>query len=116
MSEFLILIYDAEAPYAQAKPALWHEVIQAHQQFAEHVAEQGGRILGSRAVQPTSTATSIRGGAVTDGPFVDTAEAFCGYYLVEAGDLDQAHEIARRCPAKFGGVEVRPIMPTPVAA
>ncbi len=33
MSEYLILIYDAEAPYANASPELWQEVMQAHQQF-----------------------------------------------------------------------------------
>ena len=33
MSEYLILIYDAEAPYANASPELWQEVMQAHQRF-----------------------------------------------------------------------------------
>jgi hypothetical protein len=115
MSEYLILIYDAEAPYASATAELWQEVMQAHQQFAEHVAEKGGRILSSRALQPTQTASTIRNDVVSEGPFVDTPEAFCGYYLIEADDLDHAREIAGRCPAKFGGVEVRPIMPTPVS-
>ena len=33
-----------------------------------------------------------------------------GYYLVEAPDLDEALAIAKLCPARFGGVEVRPVM------
>ena len=116
MSEFLILIYDAEAPYANATPELWREVKQSHERFAQRVVEKGGQILGSRALQPTQTASSIRDGLVGAGPFVDTALTFCGYYLIEATDFEQAVEIARECPAKFGGVEVRPIMPTPTAA
>jgi hypothetical protein len=115
MSEYLILIYDAEAPYANASPELWQEVMAAHQQFAEHVVELGGDIRGSRALQPTPTAVSIRGDDVSSRPFVDTAEAFCGYYLIEADNLDHAVRIAKHCPARFGGVEVRPIMPTPVS-
>ncbi|MCW2861276.1 MAG: hypothetical protein JWP48_2984, partial [Actinoallomurus sp.] len=52
----------------------------------------------------------IRDDVVTDGPFAETKEALGGYYLVEARDLDQALEIAKLCPARFGGVEVRPVM------
>ena len=110
MSEFLVLIYDAEEPYENAPPDLWEEVFQAHREFAEYVVEKGGAL---RALQPTSTATTVRDGDARPGPFVDTPEVFCGYYLIEANDADHAVEIAQRCPAKFGGVEVRPIMPTP---
>jgi hypothetical protein len=112
MSEFLILIYDEEAPYANANEELWQEVMDAHQRFTQEVGEKGGRIVGSRATQPTNTARSIREDGVADGPFVDTPKAFCGYYLIDANDLDHAVEIATGCPAKFGGVEVRPVMPT----
>jgi hypothetical protein len=35
----------------------------------------------------------------------------CGYYLIDAKDLDQALGIAARVPsAKIGSIEVRPIM------
>ena len=61
---------------------------------------------------PTTTATSIRGDVVTDGPFAETKEALGGFYLIEATDLDQALAISKLCPAPFGGVEVRPIMDT----
>jgi hypothetical protein len=58
-----------------------------------------------------ATATSIRGGSeVTDGPFVETKEVLGGYYLVEAPDLDAALAVGKLCPARFGGVEVRPVM------
>ncbi|MDQ2743736.1 MAG: YciI family protein [Chloroflexota bacterium] len=112
MSEYAILIYDNETPYATFSPAQWQEVFEAHSRFAGQVVAKGGTLLGQRALQPTRTATSIRGGVVTDGPFVDTTEPFCGYYLIEAADMDQAVDIAKLCPARFGGVEVRPIMKT----
>jgi hypothetical protein len=47
---------------------------------------------------------------VTDGPFLETKEALGGFYVVEARDLDHALEIAKGCPAPFGGVEVRPVV------
>jgi hypothetical protein len=111
MAEYLILIYEAEAGYANA-PEVWPEVGAAHTRFAQQVGEHGAKMLGGNALQPTSTATSIRGDVVTDGPFAETKEALGGYYLIEARDLDHALEIGKLCPARFGGVEVRPVMDT----
>jgi hypothetical protein len=110
MAEYLILIYEDESNYADPSPEVWHQVMEAHTRFAGQVGELGGKMLGGNALQPTSTATSIRADVVTDGPFAETKEALGGYYLIEARDLDHALEIAKLCPALFGGVEVRPIM------
>jgi len=112
MAEYLILIYEDEQSYADPSPETWEMAMKAHNRFAEQVPEQGGRILGGNALQPSATATSIRGDVVTDGPFADTKEGLGGYYLIEAADLDQALAIGKLCPAPFGGVEVRPIMDT----
>ncbi len=86
--------------------------MKAHQDFG---TTHGAALRGGNALQPTSTATSIRrdssgGVAVTDGPFAETKEALGGYYIVEAADLDEAIAVAREVPARFGGVEVRPVM------
>ena len=110
MAEYLILICEDENAYATATPDVLQQVMEAHGRFAEQVPEKGGKIVEGRALQPTSTATTIRGDVVTDGPFIETKEAVGGYYLIEARDLDHALDIATLCPARFGGVEVRPIM------
>ena len=112
MAQYLILIYEAEDSYATATPEVFGEVTEAHNTFGTENAEA---ILGGNALQPTGTATSIRtdgagGFVVTDGPFAETKEALGGYYLIEADDLDAAIAIAKQCPARFGGIEVRPIM------
>ncbi len=112
MSQYLVLIYEDEAAYAAADEATYNEVMQAHTKFGEN---NGAAIVGGNALQPTQTATSIRTGAdgaqtVTDGAFAETKEALGGYYLIEAPDLDAALAIGKQVPARFGGVEVRPIM------
>ncbi|MGI9009548.1 MAG: YciI family protein [Streptosporangiaceae bacterium] len=112
MAKYAILIYEAESSYANGDQALFQQVTEAHGRFAGQVGEKGGKILGGDALEPTATATSIRGDLVTDGPFAETKEALGGFYLIEARDLDHAIEIAKLCPAQFGGVEVRPIMDT----
>jgi len=111
MAQYLILIYEDETQYATASPQVFDEVMQAHNAFAGQVEEHGAKLLGGNALQSTGTATSIRGGSdVTDGPFVETKEVLGGYYLVDAPDLDAALAVGRLCPARFGGVEVRPVM------
>jgi hypothetical protein len=112
MAEYLVLIYENEADYAKADGQVFDEVMKAHNDFG---STHGASIRGGNALQPSSTATTIRGGrsdsvTVTDGPFVETKEALGGYYLIEAADLDAAIEIAKQVPARFGGVEVRPVM------
>jgi hypothetical protein len=112
MAEYMILIYEDEAPYGDPSTQAWQQAMEAHGRFAEQVVQRGGKILGGNALQPTSTATTIRGDVVTDGPFAETKEALGGYYLIEATDLDHALSLAKLCPAPYGGVEVRPVLDT----
>ena len=78
--------------------------------------DKSGQHLSSAQLQPSSTATSVRGGngkmAVTDGPFAETKEQLGGYHLIECKDLDEAISIAKRIPTiPYGGtVEVRPLI------
>jgi len=110
MAQYLILIYESEEFYETATPEDWQATMDAHGRFTEQVPQLGGRIVSGEALQPTTTATTIRGDIVTDGPFVETKEALGGYYVIEAEDLDKAIAIAKLCPAGSGGVEVRPVM------
>jgi len=115
MAQYVVLIYENESDYANAAPEVYGEVMDAHNRFAEQITERGGKLAGGNALQGTDTATTIRGDVVTDGPFVETKEALGGFYLIEADDLDQAIKIAKMVPARFGGVEVRPVMVFPEA-
>ena len=114
MSEYLILIYEDETNYPGPEDPGWGQLMAGHQKFGEN---NTASLRGGNALQPTSTATSIRAKGddftVTDGPFAETKEALGGYYLIEANDLDHALAVAKLCPAPFGGVEVRPILDFP---
>ena len=74
-----------------------------------------GHYLDAAPLQPVSTAVSVRvregKRVVTDGPFAETREQLGGYFFINAGDLDQALDIAARIPgARIGTVEIRPVM------
>jgi hypothetical protein len=109
MRRYMVLIYDREADYEAVTPEGWASLREAHNTFQKAVVDLGGSIRDGLPLDPTTSATSIRGGTVTDGPFVEAKEALGGYYVLEARDLDHALEIAKLCPAPFGGVEVRPV-------
>jgi hypothetical protein len=77
-----------------------------------------GNFLAASPLHLTSTATSVRirdnKRLVTDGPFAETREQLGGYYLINADNLDEAISIALRIPAaKWGTVEVRPVLEIP---
>ena len=111
MPRFLVLIYEDEQKWIDQVEGT-QEALAAHDRFN---TDRADRIVDGKALQPTSTATSLRTDdageiQVTDGPFVETKEALGGYYLIEADDLHAAVEIAKQVPAPFGGLEVRPVM------
>ena len=74
-----------------------------------------GNYLDAAPLQPVSTAVSLRvregRHLVTDGPFAETREQLGGYFFIDAGDLDQALDIAARIPgARIGTLEIRPVL------
>jgi hypothetical protein len=110
--QYLLTIYEDETFWNTTPPEQLAEVMAGYGQFGE---DAGERIQGGNALQPTSTATTVRvrGGErlVTDGPFAETKEQLGGYYLLECKDLDEAIEWAAKIPgAKSGSIEVRPIL------
>ncbi len=72
-----------------------------------------GRLEAGSQLQGPETARTIRSGAVTDGPFMETKEVLGGYSVIEADTLDEAVEIAKTWPGVDQGwitMEVRPVM------
>jgi hypothetical protein len=110
--QFALLIYTEPSSVAALSDAERESV---HAEFL--ALADDARWVGSAALQPAETATSVRvvGGRtlMTDGPFADTKEVLGGFCLVEAANLDEAIELAARIPTArlSGAVEVRPVVP-----
>lgn len=112
--QFLLLLYENEQRWNTGYPA---SEMDEYRAFGKDHAKS---IKGGNALQPTNTAATVRvrdGKEIaTDGPFAETKEQLGGYYLIEAKDRDEAVAIAAKIPgARFGCVEVRPIMTFPKA-
>ena len=111
---YLLLIYGDEKRWGDMGAPEQKAEFEAYDAFGKWLAEKGW-FQAADALQPTSTATSVRlreGKLLsTDGPFAETKEQLGGYYLVDCGSLDEAIEFAARIPAaERGSVEVRPLV------
>ena len=109
--QYMLLIYLDERALSEEQRA---ECYEASAQFARELNAQG-KYLGAAPLHPTSTATSLRvregKRMITDGPFAETREQLGGFFLIDAGNLDEAIDIAARIPAgRWGTVEIRPVV------
>jgi hypothetical protein len=110
---YLCLIYDEEKKVAAMSKGEQDAFMGEYFAFTEDI-KKSGHYVGGEALQPVSTATSVRVRSgkmsTTDGPFAETKEQLGGFYLIQAKDLNDALQVASRIPsAKYGTVEVRPI-------
>jgi hypothetical protein len=115
MMQYILLIYHNEEQVAAMSEKEMGALYKAYGTFTQGIVKSGHFKAGD-PLQPVATATTVRvrngKNLLTDGPFAETNEQLAGYYVVEAGNLDEATAIAARIPtAKHGSVEVRPIMP-----
>jgi hypothetical protein len=113
MSQYMLLVYQPEVDPAEQteREAELPLFVELHRSLRE-----AGLLVGVQRLRSVESATSVRvrGGAteITDGPFAVTKEVLAGYYILDCADLDEALKQAARVPAaRYGTVEVRPLMP-----
>src|SRR5438093_8561774 len=120
--KYMLLICDDEKAWGGLSEAERLKIYGEYRQLTEQLKANGQYLAGSQ-LHPTSAATSVRvrdgKRLVTDGPFAETREQIGGYFLIDAGNLDEAIAIAARIPsARIGTIEVRPLVeataPAPV--
>jgi hypothetical protein len=112
MPKYMLLLYRGEpSPQEreerESEAPLWV-------QFNESLRDAGLLLIGD-PLHPVDAATTVRvrndETEILDGPFAVTKEFLVGYFLLECADLDEALKQAARVPlARYGSVEVRPVM------
>jgi hypothetical protein len=111
--KYAMFIYEDETVYGPGKagPKI-QEIVSKHMAFTQQL---GAKRVGGAGLKSAASATTVRtaGGrkSVHDGPFAEAKEQLGGFYIVEAADLDEAIEIAKKIPVlQDGSIEVRPLM------
>ena len=118
--KYMLLIYDDTKVWEKFSETQRQQGMEMYMQFTQEV-KSSGKYISSNQLHPASMATSVRERdgkrLVTDGPYAETREQLGGYYLIEAKDLDEAIAVAARVPsARWGVVEVRPVVERPAQA
>jgi len=112
--KYLALIYAAPDTGPVPQTPEFGKLMQDYEAASKTFVEDKVMLSGE-ALQDTDTATTVRvrnGKTETmDGPFAETKEQLGGFYMFECENIDQAIKYAAMIPtAKYGCVEVRPIM------
>lgn len=116
--KYLCLIYQDEKRVSAMSRGEYDELCQEALAYEEEL-RSCGHLIAAEPLQTTQPATLVRvqkGGqiSITDGPFAETKEQLAGFFLIDAGDLNDAIRIASKIPpARLGSVEVRPVRDLP---
>jgi hypothetical protein len=118
-SQYLLLFYRSEEAWDEMPEAERKSMVGEYFAIVEELRARGSYVTGE-PLQPVTTATTVRvredDVVMTDGPFAETKEQLGGYFLIEAASLAEACEWAGKVPAaRYGSVEVRPVVPARVA-
>lgn len=99
MAQYAVLTFEQESPTRRSKsrPRSWRRT----EPCPTASPRKAAKIVAGMALEPSGTATAIRGDLVTDGPFIKTKEALAGVFVLEARDLDPA--LAKLTPIVNGG-------------
>ena len=75
------------------------------------LVSEGKCLSGHPLASEGKVVSGAKGRAVADGPFAESKEAIGGYFYLRVADINEALEIAKRCPGLDYGleVEVRPV-------
>ena len=118
--KYMLLICHDEQSWTERTENERQSIYAEYRQLIEELKAEGKYLFGDQ-LQPAATAQTVRvregEQLVTDGPFAETREQVGGFFMIEAGSIDEAKSIAARIPsARTGTIEVRPVVPANAAA
>ena len=115
MSQFILLLHENPQSFAELSPQEIQTVVGEYSAWREQVAGEG-RLAGGNKLRDEGGRWLTGGNGdirVVDGPYSEAKEVIGGYFLIKAGDYDEAVEVSRGCPhLRYGGrIELREVDP-----
>jgi hypothetical protein len=113
---YMLLLMGEEVDWEAITPEEAQASLDDMGKFNEELEAAGAMVSGG-GLESRATATVVRfdeGGntTVTDGPFIETKEQLMGFWIIEAGNLDEALAWAKKTPLQGASLEVRPLIGT----
>jgi len=111
--KYLCLAYEEESKLSSLSRSEWDDLRNETLAYVDELRRRG-KLISAEPLQSARTASTVRvrngKASITDGPFAETKEQLGGFFLVDAGDLNEAIQIASKWPsARLGSIEVRPV-------
>lgn len=106
-----LLLFRNQAWYQELSPEEIQRVMTDWMAWFDGLVAEG-RCLGGQSLEQDGRVIHGADRHITDGPYAESKEAVAGYFIVLVEDMDEALEIARKCPGlPYGStVEVRQLM------
>jgi hypothetical protein len=108
---FMILIKADKNTEAGVPPS--RELLTAMMKYNEELVKAGVMLAGE-GLQPSAKGARVKfSGAtrtVTDGPFTESKELICGFWMFQVKSMEEAIEWVKRCPNPLEGeseIEIR---------
>lgn len=111
MSRFMLLFRGDPDARLSLSPEEMQQAMRKWMSWMESLEKGGHAPTAGDRLDSRGTVVRGRAKTVADGPYVEVKDAVQGFMLLEAGDMEQAVELSKGCPAleMDGSVEVRPI-------
>jgi hypothetical protein len=111
MSEsYLLMVLEDELAHASQSPKAMAELIDERSRFADGLRREG-KLRDSGRLRPSREGKRVRPQKIEDGPFAEAGKSLGAYYWVEAESVEEAAQLAARCPAlPSDEIDVRPLM------
>jgi len=109
MAQFMLLLHDNPSAWRELSPEEMQKAIEKYTAWMK----KPFNLDGKRLAEDAGRVIRAQGGKVraTDGPYSETKEVLGGFYLIEAGNYDEAIERTLDHPhLEYGGtIEVRQV-------
>jgi hypothetical protein len=112
MAKYMLILGGADLDKRSHVPGRPDEILARFMGWLRTLREGGHYVASHKLYDQTGARLTVRGGQIVEGPFVETKEAVGGIFIVEAGSLEEATALGRRCPVldlQNGYIEVRAI-------
>lgn len=115
MNQYMLLLHEKPASYADFSPAQMKEMIERYRAWSQQMAAQGLLVGGEKLVDDGGRQLRLAGGKplATDGPYAEAHDVVGGYFTIRAESDAHAEQLAATCPHLGGSnwIEIRRVDP-----
>ena len=98
MAKYMLILGGADLDKRSGNPELAVQMFDRFTAWLGKLREAGHNPAAHKLQDQTGARLTVRGGQVTEGPFMESKEAVGGAVLIEAASLQEAIAVGRGCP------------------